>query len=71
MASLTDFADSSMNFELRAWVADAGKMASVASALRLHIWDMFSVRQFEMPYPKRDVHLVSGLAGAAVTVTED
>ena len=60
-----------MNYELRAWVADAGKMASVASALRLHICDMFAVRNFEMPYPQRDFHLVTGPAGAAATILKD
>ena len=63
---LTEFADNSMNYELRVWVADASLMISVASALRLHIWDMFAVRQFEMPYPQRDVHIVSGTTGVVL-----
>lgn len=57
---LTEFDDDGLNYNLRAWVADTSQMDSVASELRLLIWNMFAARRFEMPYPQRDVHLVTG-----------
>jgi small-conductance mechanosensitive channel len=56
---LTEFGDNSINYELRAWVADAKMMFGVASMLRLAIWDTFAAHQFEIPFPQRDVHLIS------------
>ncbi len=35
----TDFADSSINFELRVWIADAATIPRVTSDLRYAIWD--------------------------------
>ena len=56
---LVDFGDNSINYELRAWVSSANQMLSVSSSLRLKIWDLFAKHSIEMPYPQRDVHIVS------------
>lgn len=56
---LVDFGDSSINYELRAWVASANQMFSVSSSLRLKIWDLFAENDIEMPFPQRDVRIVS------------
>ena len=71
---LTEFGDNSINYELRAWVADANMMFGVSSTLRLAIWDMFASKQFEMPYPQRDVHIIAAAAEpkiAAESATSD
>ena len=56
---LTGFGESHFDFELRAWVADAGRMTAVGSALRLRIWDLFREKGITMPYPQRDLHIRS------------
>ena len=56
---LTGFGESHFEFELRAWVADAGRMPAVSSALRLKIWDLFQEKDITMPYPQRDLHIRS------------
>jgi small-conductance mechanosensitive channel len=56
---LTGFGESHFEFELRAWVADAGRMPAVSSALRLKIWDLFREKGITMPYPRRDLHIRS------------
>jgi len=56
---LIDFGDNSINYELRAWVTSANQMFSTSSTLRLKIWDLFAKHGIEMPYPQRDVHIIS------------
>ena len=57
---LQEFADSSVNLEMRFWIDDPmnGK-ANVVSALQLSIWDKFHAQGIEIPYPQRDLHLRS------------
>lgn len=57
---LTEFADSSVNLELRVWVLDPEKgMVNIASDIRLAIWDLFHEEGIEFPFPQRDVHVTS------------
>ena len=57
---LTEFADSSVNLELRVWVHDPEKgMVNIASDIRLAIWDLFHEEGIEFPFPQHDVHLSS------------
>lgn len=57
---LIDFADSSVNLELRVWVLDPEKgMVNIASDIRLAIWDLFHEAGVEFPYPQHDLHLAS------------
>ncbi len=57
---LTEFADSSVNLELRVWVHDPEKgMVNIASDIRLAIWDLFHEEGIEFPFPQQDVHLSS------------
>ena len=67
---LTGYGDKGINYELRAWVAGTKQMVSVASALRLKIWDVFAEKQFEMPYPQRAVHIVTGAEYLDSTIGE-
>lgn len=66
---LTEFADSSVNLELRVWVLDPEKgMVNIASDIRLAIWDLFHEEGIEFPFPQRDVHVAS--ASGLETVLE-
>ncbi len=56
---LEDFADNSLDFVLLAWIADPRMDLRVASALRFAIDAAFRAAKIEIPFPQRDVHVVS------------
>ena len=57
---LTGFGDSSVDLELRVWIADpANGVANVKSAILLKVWDSFKEHGIEIPYPQRDLHIRS------------
>ncbi len=57
---LQEFADSSVNLEIRFWIDDPmNGRANVVSALQLSIWEKFHEHGIEIPYPQRDLHLRS------------
>lgn len=57
---LVDFADNSVNIEMRYWVDDPmNGRANVTSELMLAIWDKFKENNIEIPYPQRDLHFRS------------
>jgi small-conductance mechanosensitive channel len=59
---LREFADSSVNLEVRFWIDDPmNGRANVVSALQLGIWDKFHEHGIEIPYPQRDIHFRSSL----------
>jgi len=61
---LRDFADSSVNIEMRFWVNDPmNGRANVTSELLLCVWDKFHEHDIEIPYPQRDLHLRSSEIG--------
>lgn len=57
--SLKEFADSGINLELGAWIADPeeGRL-NLVSAINLEIWREFRRQGIEIPYPQREVHLL-------------
>ena len=57
-----DFADSSLNFELRCWTADFASWMEIRSAIRIAIDKAFKEKQIEIPFPQRDLHLKSGFS---------
>lgn len=58
---LIEFGDSSVNLQLRFWIADAHNgVQNVKSAILIRIWDKFKEHGIEIPYPQRDLHLRSG-----------
>jgi small-conductance mechanosensitive channel len=58
---LIEFGDSSVNLQLRFWIADAQNgVQNIKSAVLLRIWDKFKEHGIEIPYPQRDLHLRSG-----------
>jgi len=55
-----DFADSSVNIEVRFWINDpVNGRANVIGPLLLNVWDKFHEHGIEIPYPQRDLHLRS------------
>ena len=55
----TDFGESSLNFELLAWIPDSTHRFDVASDLHFMIWHKFKEYNITIPFPQRDVHLYS------------
>jgi small-conductance mechanosensitive channel len=55
-----DFADSSVNLEVRFWINDpVNGRANVIGPLLLNVWDKFHEHGIKIPYPQRDLHLRS------------
>ncbi|QJB56317.1 mechanosensitive ion channel domain-containing protein [Pseudodesulfovibrio sp. zrk46] len=55
---LVDFADNSVNLQLRIWIADAEKgVTNVRSEVMLNIWRLYHEHGIEFPFPQRDVLL--------------
>lgn len=61
-ARLMNFGDNGIALELRVWIQDpeAG-IASVRSDISLAIWRAFKAAGIVIPYPQRDLHLVSSM----------
>ena len=55
----TGFGESSLDFELRVYIDDAGYLASTASGLRFAIFRALKQAGIEIPFPQRDLHLRS------------
>ena len=57
---LQDFADSSVNLEVRFWINDpANGRSNVISEMMFRVWGKFHEHDIEIPYPQRDLHLRS------------
>lgn len=57
---LTGFGDSSVDLELRIWIADpANGVANIKSIVLLKVWDAFKANGIEIPFPQRDLHIRS------------
>lgn len=55
---LTSFADSSIQLELRIWVADPiNGLTNIKSKILLDVWDKFKEEGVEIPYPQREIHI--------------
>ncbi len=51
------FGESSLDFELLAWLPDCFQRFDVASDLHFMIWEKFKAYNIKIPFPQRDVHL--------------
>lgn len=51
----TDFGDSALQFELRAYVEDLNSKMGIASQLRYRIFKLFSEADINIPFPQSDV----------------
>ena len=50
------FRESSLDFELLAWIPDSFERFDVASDLHFMIWEKFKEYNITIPFPQRDVH---------------
>lgn len=55
-----DFGESSLDFELLAWLADPREENVAASDIRFAVDQAFRAEGIEIPFPQRDVHVRSG-----------
>lgn len=57
---LKEFGDSSVNFEIQAWISDPeGGVGNVRSEVLKMVWRKFKENGIEIPFPQRDVHVKS------------
>ena len=57
---IQDFADSSVNLEVRFWINDpVNGRANVIGPWLHNVWEKFHEHGIEIPYPQRDLHLRS------------
>ena len=57
---LNGFGDSSVDLELRMWIADPSNgVGSVRSEVLLKVWETFKENGIEIPFPQRDLHIRS------------
>ena len=57
---LKGFGDSSIELEIRAWIEDPRNgTQNVKSDVLLAVWDRFKEAGIKLPFPQRDVHIVS------------
>lgn len=57
---LREFADSSVNFTLFAWVDDVTEgRFSPTNDILFYVWDKFKENNIEIPFPQRDMHIRS------------
>ena len=50
------FGESSLDFELLAWIPDSFRRFDIASDLHFSIWRKFKAYNITIPFPQRDVH---------------
>lgn len=53
------FGDSSLNFEMRVFLADINNTGTVQNDLRFGIVELFQREGIEIPFPRRDVHVLA------------
>ena len=56
----TGFGESSIDFQLRVWIADAWQHPTRRSDLHFDVWYALKEVGIEIPFPQRDLHLRSG-----------
>ena len=57
---LTAFGESSVDLELRFWIEDPRNgVTNVKSEVLLKVWKCFRENDIEIPYPQRDLHIIS------------
>jgi small-conductance mechanosensitive channel len=64
------YGDSSIDFELRAWIDDPWQTPQVRSALYFSIWYKLKGDGIEIPFPQRDLHVRSGELSVRVSPSE-
>jgi len=58
---LIGFGDSAIDLQLRFWIEDPNNgTRNITSELLLGIWDRFREEGIQIPFPQRDLHIISG-----------
>ena len=65
-----DFADSSLNFELRCFTHDVFSVLSIGSDLRFAINEAFEKANIEIPFPQRILHHIDNAKESIATKAE-
>jgi small-conductance mechanosensitive channel len=66
VAMVIAFADSGINLELYAWIADPeGGKGNLRSDIYRELWKLFKANGIEIPFPQREVRILPGSAPAA------
>jgi small-conductance mechanosensitive channel len=57
---LIAFGENALELEVRIWIADAHNgVQNVKSAVLLRIWEKFCANGIKVPYPQRELHMMS------------
>lgn len=63
-ALVTEFADSSINFEVRFWLGNPEDgLGNVRSQMYIEIWKRFKAEGIEIPFPQRVLHMQKNTTG--------
>lgn len=55
---MTDFGDNSVNWEIRAWIADPeGGIGNIRGDVLMRVWNLFKEHGIEIPFPQRDIYI--------------
>lgn len=55
---MTEFADNSVNWEIRAWISDPeGGMGNIRGDVLMRVWTLFKEHDIEIPFPQRDLYI--------------
>jgi small-conductance mechanosensitive channel len=65
---LTEFAEAGMKFSVTFWIADPDGLDNVKSDVMLALWEAFKREGIRVPYPVREIRIVSGALPAEATV---
>lgn len=58
------FGESSVDLQLRVWISDARKRMDTISYITDHTKTEFDAHGIEIPYPKRDIHMIQKIASS-------
>jgi small-conductance mechanosensitive channel len=61
------FGESSIDFSALFWAADADQVVALTSEVGIAIWEALEAAGISIPFPQRDLHLVTPGASAAAT----
>lgn len=66
-ALVKEFADSGINLQLNVWLSDPESgLGNLRSELNLAIWDHFRAHGIEIPFPQREVRVLSSVNGDGI-----
>lgn len=67
----SDFADNSLNFELRAFIKNSDYGLTIKSDLRFAIFKKFKQAGIKIPFPQRDVHIMEKAEDTINTISSE